>query len=75
MRGPCGVCITWAVTHLITVPGGWPASNCCSKVACSAPTGFSSGGMGADAGGDVGVTCCCCWNGASTVEGVVAAAA
>jgi len=31
--------------------------------------------MGADAGGDVGVTCCCCWNGASTVEGVVAAAA
>lgn len=24
--GPCWVCITWAVTHLMTVPGGWPAS-------------------------------------------------
>jgi hypothetical protein len=67
MRGPCGVCITWAVTHLITVPGGWPASSCSSKVACSAPTAFSSG-----AGGDAGVTCCC--DGASTVEGVVEAA-
>lgn len=71
MRGPCVVWITWAVTHLMMVPGGWPASSCCSMVTGSAPTGFSSAGTAADGccGGD---SCCrVAADCTSTVEGVV----